>query len=161
MSDYWTTPIRCSERLKTGAFLFTQLAIQPTRNRIAASWTLPNSLIGLNSMGLLSSMISIVQQYWAPLILFVLITRLARNRYKPILREIPGPFLASLTDLWQFRHCVRRKANRDYELHRKYKSPLLRLGPNTISVADVEASRKIYGWKPVFKKVRTRTHLPY
>jgi hypothetical protein len=42
----------------------------------------------------------------------------------------------------------------EYTLHRKYNTPLLRLGPNTISVSDSDALRIIYGWKPVFKKSR-------
>lgn len=38
-------------------------------------------------------------------------------------------------------------------MHEKYNSPLLRLGPNTVSISDPEAIRVIYGWKPVLKKV--------
>lgn len=95
-----------------------------------------------------------MQSYWPYVLVAFFVAHLIRNRYKPVLRDIPGPFLASLTDLWLFQHCFRGKSFRDYELHRKYNSSLLRLGPNTISVADIEASRIIYGWKPVFKKVR-------
>ena len=106
-------------------------------------------------MGLLSDVVGAVQRYWPYLLIALLVIHLVRNRYKPVLRNIPGPFLASLSDLWLFQHCARGKSFRDYELHRKYNSSLLRLGPNTISVADIEASRIIYGWKPVFKKVPT------
>jgi len=93
-------------------------------------------------------------RYWPYLLLISIVGRLAANRYKPGVSDIPGPFLASLTDLWLFFHCLRGKSQKDYELHRKYNSPLLRLGPNTISVADGEAVRMIYGWKPVWTKVR-------
>lgn len=106
-------------------------------------------------MGLLHDCVVLAQEYWLYIFTFGLLLRLARNRYKPVLRDIPGPFLASLSDLWLFFHCVRRKGNQDYLLHRKYNTPLLRLGPNTVSVSDPDAIRIIYGWKRVFPKVRS------
>ena len=111
-------------------------------------------------MGFLADIAAIVRTYWAALLIVLIAVRLVRNRYKPVLRDIPGPFLASLSDLWLLQHCIRGKSYKDYELHRKYDTPLLRLGPNTISVADIEASRIIYGWKPVFKKVKTIPRTP-
>lgn len=103
-------------------------------------------------MGLFFDYFSFAREYWLYALAFGLIARLVRNRYKPGLRDIPGPFLASLTDVWLFFHCILRKSNKDYLLHEKYNSPLLRLGPNTVSVADPEAVRIIYGYKPVLQK---------
>ena len=91
-------------------------------------------------------------RYWSCFLVISIVGRLICNRYKPGLQDIPGPFLASLSDLWLFFHCLQGKSYKDYELHRKYNSNLLRLGPNTVSVADGEAVRIIYGWKPVWKK---------
>ncbi|KAH0836163.1 hypothetical protein AYO21_04830 [Fonsecaea monophora] len=103
-------------------------------------------------MALFYDILALLQKYWIPCIFVGIFIRLLRNRYKPGVRGIPGPFLASISDLWLFIHCVQRKSQKDYELHRQYDTPLLRLAPNTISVGDAEAVRIIYGWKPVFKK---------
>ena len=104
-------------------------------------------------MAFLVETIHTVRTYLLPLLVVILIAHLTRNRYKPVLRDIPGPFLASLSDLWQLVHCYRGDSRHEYLLHRKYGSPLLRLGPDKISVADPEAIRVIYGYKPVFAKV--------
>ncbi|KAH8802544.1 cytochrome P450 oxidoreductase [Xylogone sp. PMI_703] len=98
-------------------------------------------------MSFLLDIVKLIEQYWLHILVGAIIIRLIFNRYKRGLSDIPGPLLASLTDLWFF-------GNEKYKLHDKYKSPLLRLGPNTVSIADSEAVRIIYGWKPVFKKVR-------
>jgi hypothetical protein len=60
------------------------------------------------------------------------------------LAGIPGPFFAKITDLWhahQMTTGVRHKLL--YQLHKKY-GPLVRIGPNTISVDSVEGLNKIY-----------------
>jgi hypothetical protein len=105
-------------------------------------------------MGFLYDVIVIAQKYWYYALIIAVVGRLVRNKYKPGLHDIPGPFLASISDIWLLIHCLRGKSQKDYLLHRKYNSPLLRLSPNVISVADSDAVRIIYGWKPVFKKVR-------
>ncbi|KAK3897406.1 cytochrome P450 [Staphylotrichum tortipilum] len=60
------------------------------------------------------------------------------------LAGIPGPFWAKVTDLWHARQMatgVRHKLL--YRLHQKY-GPLVRLGPNTVSVDTVEGLNKIF-----------------
>lgn len=91
-------------------------------------------------------------------VIAALLGRLLYNRYERGLNKIPGPFLASLSDLWLFIHYMRRRGLTEYNLHQAYKSPILRLGPRTVSVADAEAIRVIYGWKPVFRKVSLYAH---
>jgi len=105
-------------------------------------------------MAFLASITWVVGAYWFPVCAVVILTRLIYNRYRYDLSDIPGPFLASLSDAWLFLHYLRRKGLEEYDLHQKYQSPLLRLGPNTISVSDAEAVRIVYGWKPVFAKVK-------
>lgn len=97
---------------------------------------------------------SILRPYWPLIALFVVLARLLWNRYGYGLNDVPGPFLASLTDLWLFFHVLFGKAATEYELHCKYNSPIIRLGPNTLSFNDAESLRKIYGYRPVFHKVR-------
>ncbi|OAP60194.1 hypothetical protein AYL99_05196 [Fonsecaea erecta] len=61
------------------------------------------------------------------------------------LASIPGPFLARFTNLWWLRVVLRRNVHLEtIELHKKY-GPLVRIGPNEVSVADLEAFKIIYG----------------
>ena len=102
---------------------------------------------------MLYQILGFVKDYWALILLSLVALRLIRNRYKTSLYDIPGPFFASLSDLWLLWHCYRGRCYKDYELHREYGSPVLRLGPNTVSVSDPNAVKIIYGWKRVFNKV--------
>lgn len=105
-------------------------------------------------MAFLIVITQVAASYSLPALFLSLFIHLARNRYKDRhLRAIPGPFLASLSDVWTAVHCWIGKPNEDYLLHRKYNSPLLRIGPSKIAVADPEAVRVIYGHKTIFKKV--------
>lgn len=104
-------------------------------------------------MGLLYDIAVVALKYWHYALFIAVIARLIRNKYKPGLHNIPGPFLASISDIWLLQHCMRGKSQTDYLLHRKYNTTLLRLAPNVVSVSDSDAVRIIYGWKPVFKKV--------
>lgn len=106
-------------------------------------------------MALVSELGQMATAYWAPLLIVIAISRFFFNRYLTGLASIPGPFLASLSDVWLLVHYFRRKGIEEFDLHKKYNSNVLRLGPNTISVADAEAVKTIYGWKPVLAKVRT------
>jgi hypothetical protein len=102
-------------------------------------------------MFLINFLFQWLEAIWPALVLLALGARLLRNYSK--LNHIPGPFLAGLTDAWRFIHCLRGQSSRQYELHRKYNSHLIRLGPNTVSVSDATAIPIIYGLKPIFNKV--------
>lgn len=96
---------------------------------------------------------SAVEDYWLHVVIALAVAKLIHNRFGHGLSKIPGPFLASLSDLWLFVHYYRRRGLTEYDLHLKYASPLVRLGPNTVSVSDPEALKIIYGWKPILRKV--------
>ncbi|TAQ84790.1 hypothetical protein B7494_g6894 [Chlorociboria aeruginascens] len=70
------------------------------------------------------------------------------------LRKLPGPFFASFTRWWLVIY-VRRKQRHldDIKLHRKY-GPLVRIGPNEVSISSPSALNTIYGSNAVtsFKK---------
>jgi hypothetical protein len=100
-----------------------------------------------------SAFARILCAHWIEVILGLLFLRFLRNRFRPVLYKIPGPFLASVSDLWLFFHAYNGNTYKEYEMHRKYNSSLLRLGPNTVAVADPAAIRIIYGYKKVFNKV--------
>lgn len=107
-------------------------------------------------MSFLQAAIYFLQAYYAPVLLALVLARLIHNRVGKGLSKIPGPFLASLSDLWLFVHYYRRNGLKERDLHEKYSSPLVRMGPNTVSVSDPEALKVIYGWKPILRKVSLR-----
>lgn len=76
------------------------------------------------------------------------------------LRHIPGPFLASFSDLWlankywtgtQYRTLIQ-------ELHAKY-GPVVRWGPTRVSFASPASIQEIYLNKPVFPKAEAYSPL--
>jgi cytochrome P450 len=82
----------------------------------------------------------------------VLFVRLLQIRYRHDLRKIPGPFLASFSNIdriWS----VARKDQMKYHisLHRKY-GPLVRVGPNHVSISDSNAIQQIYSISTKFTK---------
>ncbi|KAH7174986.1 cytochrome P450, partial [Fusarium flagelliforme] len=69
------------------------------------------------------------------------------------LRHIPGPFLASCTDLWAAIAVWRGRYYHDMvtEWHAKY-GPVVRVGPNRVSFADPSAIPNIYGTSLTYPK---------
>lgn len=68
--------------------------------------------------------------------------------------SIPGPYIACFTDLWRaYAQNFSVFADTLLELHERY-GPLVRIGPNTVSVGDPAAIAIIYTNRGEFKKVR-------
>jgi hypothetical protein len=85
--------------------------------------------------------------------LTVLLTQLFFTRYRGGLRQIPGPFVASFSNLWKLRAVWNRNMHREnVRVHEDY-GPIVRIGPNHVSVADAQSMRAIYGVQNVFHKV--------
>jgi hypothetical protein len=81
---------------------------------------------------------------------YVLLTT-ARSYYR--LSHIPGPFLARFTNIPRFLWVWSNNAhNVHIALHRKY-GPVVRFGPNMVSVAAPEEISQIYGFKKPWLKV--------
>ncbi|KAK5061332.1 hypothetical protein LTR84_007874 [Exophiala bonariae] len=77
----------------------------------------------------------------------LVICQLLLNYFTPGLGKIPGPFLARFTDVWRFVDACRgHREQTILRLHKKY-GPVVRLGPNCVSVADPEALDLILGLK--------------
>jgi hypothetical protein len=68
------------------------------------------------------------------------------------LKHIPGPFLASFTDLLRFYH--QNAGTFSAELLAKYGGPIVRVGPNTVLISDATAIPAIYTNHGEFEKVR-------
>ena len=82
------------------------------------------------------------------LVLFLLIAvPLLVNYFTPGLRSIPGPFLARFSNLWRFIDACKGHHERTIvKVHQKY-GPVVRIGPNVVSVADPAAIEPVLGLK--------------
>lgn len=86
------------------------------------------------------------------LFLVVLLTHLIRLYFFHGLSHIPGPPIAKICNIWKLNAALRAKMPRkNIDLHRTY-GPLVRIGPNMVSVDDPEALSVIYGFQKVFPK---------
>lgn len=87
---------------------------------------------------------------------FTLITfQLFRTWWR--LRHIPGPFLASLTNLQRVWWVKTRHAQITHQqIHERY-GAVVRFGPNMVSISDPAAIPTVYPMPPGFVKVRSCT----
>ncbi|GJC78608.1 cytochrome P450 monooxygenase gsfF [Colletotrichum liriopes] len=68
------------------------------------------------------------------------------------LRDVPGPWLASLTSSWRLSLVLRGKAHERYrKLHEKY-GPIVRTAPNVVDISDPAAISVVYGINSKFLK---------
>jgi hypothetical protein len=97
--------------------------------------------------------------WWTCIIpLLLVLASLTRVRYRSDMRIIPGPFLASITNLWRLVAVHRGRFDVSLQaLHEKH-GDLVRVGPNCISVANAYEIGKIYGITRLFPKV---FHFPW
>lgn len=87
------------------------------------------------------------------LLLALLISNTLLQKFKPGLSKIPGPKLASVTDLWRlFVTWGRRPELAHQYLHAIY-GDAVRLGPNMVSISDLKAVKEVYGYNTAYVKV--------
>ncbi|KAI0864451.1 cytochrome P450 [Xylaria cubensis] len=99
-----------------------------------------------------SIVLSFIAHYWVLGAILVTGVWLIRNRYYNGLNEYPGPFMASLTDLWRLWDVWGRQSEVTHrKLHAQY-GDVVRLGPSTLSFADPKALKTIYGLNKGFIK---------
>lgn len=90
--------------------------------------------------------------FWLVFIPVSLVSYVTYNRYFQGLSHVPGPWLASVSDLW--RYSVVKKFRPEVEhiaLHKRY-GKVVRLGPRTVSVSDPAALQTIYAPNAGFVK---------
>lgn len=81
------------------------------------------------------------------------ITYLIYKRYFTGIAHIPGPFIASVSNLWKIKAAWQEAMpQQNIALHKKHGS-LVRIGHNMVSVDDPAALSMIYGFKPIYLKV--------
>lgn len=86
--------------------------------------------------------------------IIILVADVIRTRYRKGLRQIPGPFVASFSNLWKIQAVWNENMHREnVRVHEDY-GPIVRIGPNHVSVADPQSMKAIYGVQNVFRKVR-------
>jgi len=94
---------------------------------------LPTSSLALG-ISALALILFFFQQYWR-------------------LRHVPGPFLASITNLWRaYIQMSRPICPVLLELHKKY-GPVVRIGPNTLHISDPACVNIIYTNRGQYLKV--------
>ena len=102
---------------------------------------------------MLKNLLPLVLQYWHVIVLFFLVIRIARNYFNRGLHRYPGPLLASLTDWWRFFDVLGRRPDITHLRLHKQHGDIVRLGPNTLSFANPQALKAIYGPSKGFVKV--------
>lgn len=104
-------------------------------------------------MAVLESIISLLYSHALILLLIVPIIHLGRNYFTPGARSVPGPFFAKLTNLWRFIDVAKGRPEVTlYRLHKKH-GDYVRLGPNVVSVRNLEVLKEIYGINKGYQKV--------
>lgn len=79
-------------------------------------------------------------------------TQVIQLRLLTPLRKIPGPFLASLTEYWLILiDLPGLRTTIIHKLHQQY-GPVVRIGPNEVSFADMSIVKEIYGQQSVYMK---------
>ncbi|KAF1950338.1 hypothetical protein CC80DRAFT_359164, partial [Byssothecium circinans] len=67
-----------------------------------------------------------------------------RTRYKSGLSKIPGPFVASISNVWKINAVYQGDIHRrQAQVHEEY-GPVVRIGPNDVSFASASAMKHIY-----------------
>lgn len=114
-----------------------------------------------NKMHFTESFLEFILQNWAVVGGVAVVAWLTKNRFNNGLNKYPGPFVASLTDWWRFVDVWGRRPDITHrKLHDKY-GDVVRLGPNSLSFADPEALKTIYGLNKGFIKVQLRKARPH
>jgi hypothetical protein len=100
--------------------------------------------------------ISIFQYLWRFCVTVLPLGALASliwSRYRQHIRHVPGPFLASFSPLYRiWTAATGKQFIIQQELHKEY-GPLVRIGPNHVSVSDAASIVDIYGISTKFYKV--------
>jgi hypothetical protein len=81
------------------------------------------------------------------------LTLVFRTAFQKGLRQVPGPFIARFSGLFRLWLVYDGKAPSKYrKVHREY-GPIVRVGPNHVSMSDPEVIPQIYGIGTDFPKV--------
>ena len=86
-------------------------------------------------------------------VLIIILADVILTKYRKGLRNVPGPFIASFSNFWKLRAVWNQNMHiENMRVHEDY-GPIVRIGPNHVSVSDPQSMRTIYGVQNVFRKV--------
>jgi hypothetical protein len=86
----------------------------------------------------------LLRQHYILFIVGIVFARLFYLRYLSPYRDIPGPFLATISPLWRLRGALNGTLHKDItEGHKKY-GTIFRIAPDEVSISDPEAIKTIY-----------------
>jgi hypothetical protein len=106
-------------------------------------------------MAIISDTLAFLLQHFPAILILATILYLTRNYFTPGTSSIPGPFLAKLSNIWRFIDVAKgRTEAKLYKLHQKH-GDYVRLGPNVVSVRNLDALKIIYGINKGYQKVYT------
>ena len=71
------------------------------------------------------------------------------------LKDIPGPFLAKLTNIWRLVLVARKQSHMTLRKLHKQHGSVVRIGPNVLSLANPHLIKIIYPTRGDFEKVRS------
>jgi hypothetical protein len=121
--------------------------------QLVSSWKFGSSLSLLPSDVRINNVVDPLLSRLHVWIIVLFFTCLVYTRYFTGLSHIPGPFIASVSNLWKIKAAWQEDMpGQNIALHKKY-GPLVRIGPNMISVDEPSAMSVIYGFKPIYLKV--------
>lgn len=104
-------------------------------------------------MAIISDSAVFLVQHIPSILLFVVVAHFTRNYLTPGASSVPGPFLAKITNLWRLIDVAKGHAEvTHHNLHQRY-GDYVRLGPNVVSVRDLDALKIIYGINKGYNKV--------
>ena len=86
-------------------------------------------------------------------VLMLCVSRFLWNYVRSPLKSFPGPAATSFTNIWRLQDVYRGRCDiTQTALHRKY-GPVVRMGPNLVSLADPSLISKVYNTKNPWLKV--------
>lgn len=108
-------------------------------------------------MAIISEALISIWSHLPAILVTLTLFHFTRNYLKPGVTTIPGPLLAKLTNLWRFIDVANGRAEVTlYNLHQKH-GDYVRLGPNVVSVRNLDALKTIYGINKGYQKVSSIT----
>jgi hypothetical protein len=104
-------------------------------------------------MAVISDSVTFLSQHLPAILVLTTILYFTRNYLTPGTSSIPGPFLAKFSNIWRFIDVAKGRAEVTlYKLHQKH-GDYVRLGPNVVSVRNLDALKVIYGINKGYQKV--------
>jgi hypothetical protein len=106
-------------------------------------------------MAIISESLILVWTHLPAVLITLFVLHFSRNYFTPGAVSVPGPLLAKITNVWRFINVAKGRAEVTlYNLHKRH-GDYVRLGPNVISVRNLDVLKTIYGINKGYQKVNS------